>query len=712
PYAKAVGEDRIVDAKLDMRVADATVSAWGDLLRELTGTRLGHGSGTGTGQGFGAGHGRLGRSHRARPPRVRMGHAIVTGNAFWLPPKRTDDNGRVRLTVPLGDIETTWQVALLGLPDHAQPAVAKVNIPIAMPLSARVDAGAQWTAGDSVDVQIALRNRTKMAVRARLAIAAQGVAELGKPGAGSQTVAIAAMGAATTTVRVKATRAGEAGLEVRLSAPKLTGDVIRHQWDVKPAGERTRRAQLAWVERQKTMALPLEPKRASTVGPTQLVLERGQRPLLQAALRAVDPDRALSPDAVGDAFEVARRIYQWVLLREGQEDRLAREALDIARRAKGRLVVYSKAAGEHEAVRTIVARLHPLGGPVDLYEWATPAECPPTGAPTLQTAVLHIEAEPAPVAGVVRSCWDSFVTNGTDVVQKSGDPVALARTIVALSERPHRRSLAKALAARLREQVGLEATGRIHLPATNARSPAARAIVYSALLRTAGGPNPQGPDRARLAAWLSIQRDPHGGYGSSLATRAAVTALIAADDQTENNVRVTVDAAGKRHELIIQPTSARSLTLPKGTTKVVIRSSRPGLIARLERRTLRRWSRPPSQRNSPTKLDITWPSDATVGRPARLQVSLRHELGRPTTIDARIPLPPGVSLAAPTKGVRQVQGVLAIRRSFDSSALPSVMQIPIRFALSGRVTAPEAQARLAFEEATRAVAPARPLHIR
>ncbi|MBW2459142.1 MAG: hypothetical protein JRI68_31885, partial [Deltaproteobacteria bacterium] len=38
PYAKAVGEDRIVDAKLDMRVADATVSAWGDLLRELTGT--------------------------------------------------------------------------------------------------------------------------------------------------------------------------------------------------------------------------------------------------------------------------------------------------------------------------------------------------------------------------------------------------------------------------------------------------------------------------------------------------------------------------------------------------------------------------------------------------------------------------------------------------------------------------------------------------
>ena len=30
---------------------------------------LGHGAGTGTGQGFGSGHGRLGGSHRAKPPR-------------------------------------------------------------------------------------------------------------------------------------------------------------------------------------------------------------------------------------------------------------------------------------------------------------------------------------------------------------------------------------------------------------------------------------------------------------------------------------------------------------------------------------------------------------------------------------------------------------------------------------------------------------------
>lgn len=40
---------------------------------------LGHGAGTGTGQGFGSGHGRLGGTHRAKAPRVRMGVTQVSG---------------------------------------------------------------------------------------------------------------------------------------------------------------------------------------------------------------------------------------------------------------------------------------------------------------------------------------------------------------------------------------------------------------------------------------------------------------------------------------------------------------------------------------------------------------------------------------------------------------------------------------------------------
>jgi Ca-activated chloride channel family protein len=45
---------------------------------------LGHAAGTGEGQGFGSGHGRLGGSHREKPPSVRMGAVSVSGR---LPPE-------------------------------------------------------------------------------------------------------------------------------------------------------------------------------------------------------------------------------------------------------------------------------------------------------------------------------------------------------------------------------------------------------------------------------------------------------------------------------------------------------------------------------------------------------------------------------------------------------------------------------------------------
>jgi tetratricopeptide (TPR) repeat protein len=45
---------------------------------------IGRGAGTGSGQGFGSGHGRLGSSHRARAPQVRMGATMVSGR---LPPE-------------------------------------------------------------------------------------------------------------------------------------------------------------------------------------------------------------------------------------------------------------------------------------------------------------------------------------------------------------------------------------------------------------------------------------------------------------------------------------------------------------------------------------------------------------------------------------------------------------------------------------------------
>jgi hypothetical protein len=57
------------------QLLDTTVDQmWGDNLEEGV---VGYGYGTGTGQGFGSGHGRLGGSHRARAPQVRMGAVSV-----------------------------------------------------------------------------------------------------------------------------------------------------------------------------------------------------------------------------------------------------------------------------------------------------------------------------------------------------------------------------------------------------------------------------------------------------------------------------------------------------------------------------------------------------------------------------------------------------------------------------------------------------------
>jgi hypothetical protein len=120
---------------------------------------------------------------------------------------------------------------------------------------------------------------------------------------------------------------------------------------------------------------------------------------------------------------------------------------------------------------------------------------------------------------------------------------------------------------------------------------------------------------------------------------------------------------------------------------------------------------PTGQSEGALHVEATWPADPQAGKTGTLRVLVRHSLSRAATVDLRIPLPPGVSLAEPEHDVRQVQGVLTVRRAVDASERPTALEIPVRFGLGGRVTAPEVVARIAFEEGPRAVAPARPLTI-
>jgi|GEM_PF-1471208 len=716
PYGEAVGEDRLVDARLDMEVGEATVSAWQSLFEGLTGTSLGsigtlgHGSGTGTGEGFGSGHGRLGGSHRVREPRVRMG--ATRDGTVWLPPVRTDAKGHVKLRIPLGGVETTWRVALVGMPDQAGTATTMIDVPVSLPLSSNIETGAFWIQGDEGDVRVSVRNRSARPVHASVLIAASGAAALSVPRDARRTLDVPARGVANLRLRVKGVRPGKAVLEARTAVAGLPEDVARQEWEVKPAGEVTDVTQMAWVSGESRVALPLDPQTTTPLGATVLQIERGYEPLLNAALDALDPDRLRTPDAIADSLETALRIRGWAVARGGETDPLADRAQEIARRAIGRIATWSEivtanAIWKETAARANVAVLKTVSTGLP-----TPSACPPGGKPTTETAVGWLDLEPAPVGGVVDACWDAFVTGATETVMSSADPVMLARAVLALSERSHRAAVGSAMAKRLEEQVELQATGYLELPGPMSASRSARATVYAALLRAAVRGVKLAAPVDRLASWLVVQRDTYGGYGSSTATRLAVQSLLAAMPPGQGPARVSIEVSGIESTFDMQVSAVRALTLPAGADAVTVRSVGAPVLVRMKRRRLRWWSVPWTEDPSPVHAEIAWPADARAGMTSRVQVTVRQELGRPTTVDLRIPLPAGASLAALVEGIRQVQGMLSIRRQMDASTLPTVFEVPVRFALSGRFTVPEAEARLAFEEASRALIPSRPLVVR
>ncbi|WP_437282025.1 alpha-2-macroglobulin family protein [Sorangium sp. So ce375] len=714
PYARAVGEDRLVDAKFDMEVGDATVSAWESLLEELTGTSLGEGlglsgigsggGGVGSGVGFGSGHGRLGGSHRTS-------YGAPRGVFFWSPPQRTDKDGRLRMRVPLGDVETTFRLVFVGVPDGATPATATLDVPTAQPLSARVEAGAAWVEGDDVDVEVSVRNRSPRPLRATVELTARGAVALADARRRAVAVDVPAGGAAPVRARVRAPRAGRAELAVAVKAQGTPGDTLVHAWDVRPAGEPTdlNIAQLVEGGAAATLRVSADAQRYQLTGRPRLVVERGLAGALTAALEAMDPDRLSSAGALADAVEVAALVGRWAAARGGDGAPLVARAEDVGRRAVGRLLAYRRSKKDLPSwppalrARTFA----PAAVAEELPK--IDVDCPPE---PMQPAVAldALDVEPSPAGGAVNACWDALVTRTLDGVIRSGDRVALARVLLALAERPHRAALAANVADRLRAWVALLPTGGITLPPGQAEDRSARAVVYAALLRASGLGRSEAPP-AKLLGWVGVQRDVRGGYGAPASTLAVVRALLAHGGEGRGAARVTVTSGGARRDVEVGPSGRLVVPLDAGATEVAFAVAGSAVVARLERPALRRWSRPPPAASSPVQAEISWPKRPRAGTTGKLGVSLRHSLGRPVEVDVRIPLPPGVSLAAPLGGVRQVNGVLAVRASLEASRLSTLVEIPVRFALAGKVTAPEAQARVAQEELPRAVVPARPIVI-
>ncbi|MEO5730087.1 MAG: hypothetical protein ABI134_10820, partial [Byssovorax sp.] len=573
--------------------------------------------------------------------------------------------------------------------------------------SARVDAGATWVEGDVVRAAVTLRNRTAQPIHATIAAAAGGVASLVAASDAARVADVPAGGARVITVSLRAPRAGQASLAVTVRAPGLPDDVLRHTWQVIEAGEPTDLTRSQLVEDTAELTTVIDPQRMRVHGRPRLVLERGFEEALRAALESLDPDRLRSPQALVDAVEAAARIERWALGREGDGSTLGKRAAEISRRAQGRIAVYS---ASHKPRWSSGLRLAGWSPAFD-RTGAAQTTCPVSSG-TLDEDLDVLDAEPGPVSGAALSCWDAFVTTTLDAAMSSSDPVDMARALLALVERPHRGAVAAMLADRLRARLALRPSGGISASALTARDRAARATIFAALLRSVRIGTPNAATAERLAAWIAVQRDVDGGYGSSLATLSVVRALLASGIEHKGVTTATVTASGVTIPVEVGPAGHVIVPLDPAATSVKITVRGPGVIARFERPAIRFWSRPPESLESPIRLAVAWPEDARAGFTGVVRVDVRHSLGRSAMLDIRLPLPPAVTLAERVSGVQQIQGVLALRRSVDQSALPTVIEIPVRFGLGFAVTVPEARATVALEDVPRAVAPSRPLVVR
>lgn len=702
PYARAVEEDRLVDARYDVVVGDDTVAMWSELFQSFTGSVLGSAGAMGLGTvGYGAGGGGRGAALHAGSGTVRGGQGIVTPATVWIPPQRTDAQGRVRLRLPLGDHETTWRMSLIAIPDGAPAAADFVDVAVALPLSVRADAGAAWIEGDHVAIAVSARNRGNSPAELQLTYTASGAIVL-EERAGPRVLEVPPRGEERLAIRARAIATGLALLEITVRSGSEVVDHLVHRFEVRPAATVVER----WVARSiaDRTQLVLDDGLAPA-GASWIELSHGLEPVLRAALEGLDPDRLHTRDAEALALEGAMRIARWSLSRHGERAPLTLFAEERARRALARALAFGQLGAHHGRFWSSTSRLTFWGAllpelPASLQLPAVP-ECPAAGG--LDALVDAMSVEPPPAGGAVRACWDSAVAEAVQGLSISNDPILLARAALAVLERPHRKELAANLIARLQVMVRPE-RGTLVLQAAADRS--ARALAGAALLR--GAAFAPGLDPAALLEALRAQQGPQGDFGSAEATRAAIVALLHAGSAGETPRRVTIEVEGRRPLILeLGPGQTRRYTLDSATLQATLQSEGGPIVARLVQPGLRPWSRPPEPEGD-LVVETRWPDDAMSGEKSLLRLSLRHGRPRVETVEVRLPLPSGVRLAEAVPNVKQVQGVLVVRTALGSGSIPTLLDLPIRADLPGRMTIPEGVARIVSEDSVGAHVPARP----
>lgn len=692
PYAVALSEDEIVDAKWDMRVGDATVEAWRSMFARLTGTELGGltgvgegGGGTGSGIGLG-GMGSIGHG-------ARTGHGITFDTARWTEPVRTDANGKVRLKVRLGDHETTWRLALLARTDAADSAVATVDVPAFLPVSVRVDLGSKLIRGDELGARIVLRNRTAAARPISVELAADGALVLPKDQPRTITMTLPPQSARSVFARVTAPTEGTGRLTAALRAGS-DADTTTQVVAVEPAGEPSV-VMATWAapggKSKHRFEVDLAPGFVPRGPGTQLVVANGVADPLLAAMESLAPDAATPPTVLADAIDVGVRAEALAAGDAALVARARKLALDAA--AYLDVQLERKTSSGATRLARLRAALHPVGRPM------VHKTCPDGPIEDDQMVLDYLEAEPAPESNGPLPCYTKIVGR---LDPKSG--IDRARAVQALLDRPHRMPLAASIAKEL-----AQATRADGLAPRVDGTRAEQAIILSALARSAPSWTSR-PDAARVLVnrVLSL-RDAHGGYGSAEATRDVVRALASLETRPATASHVVVKEGKKEHVLDVPANATATLLLPPGARELDVRTEGGPVLVRFVRPALRSFGAAAELTVAPITVTTEWPTEATVGSTGVLHVTYKRGIGRPLAVATRLPLPPGVDLAEAVSNVHVRQGALHIEATPDGT---TTLSIPVRFRLPGRFVIAPSETRGRSDEEPRITTPAGTLTVR
>ncbi len=701
PYADAMDEDKLVDAKYDMQVSDATVDAWRSTIEAATGTALGdtfgHGSGTGSGSGYGAGHGSLrGGSTRVTPQ--TLVHSWISERL------RFDASGKVRFKIPLGPIETRWGIGVLADADTGEAASATTSVPVALPMSVTVESGGSWTEGDRVAARVLVRNRIANAIHAKVELAAKdAVALVGEP---SFVVDVPAGGLVGRSVPLRAVVAGTASLTAHVTAPSLPEDSVEATWPVQIAGETLTNARAVWVSAGSTLVSDV-PSTHRPTGQALLVVERGVRRSVDLALAALDPDRLGAPRDLLASVEAATRVLRWATANEPEGSARRKNAADVLERAKARLMIVQSKIDLDDVQHLITRRFELVAPPPPKPGKASAIEdkCPPKLYTLPEEDV--VASEPPPEVTGALPCWDAYVSEAISHATSHAGGVEIARLYLTLVDRSHRAAQAKALFAELVRQVHPDADGAITL-ASHGRSD--RALVYAALVR-GGRDAGDAAMQAKLLGWLLVNRDASGSFGDARVTRDAIDALVTFDGGRDLPSDVRVRATGVQRDVRVSGDDVVTIPLGPNELRATIEVRGAPVLATLVRPIVRPFGVPGELVPSPLSVITTWPTDAAVGKNLLLHVDLAETTWShgPVRMRARIPLPPGVTMAAAVSGVRQIGGALVVQVDLTSKL---ALDVPVRFGLSGTMSTREPQAWAPVLGAPRAVGPAQTIVVK